>query len=63
MSTEPEVEYLGDMGGTIEEAAENAAKKVPKDFKNKRMKLTIYAEVTGEHNPIHGYIVALGGGG
>jgi hypothetical protein len=63
MSTTPEVEYVGDKGETIEQAAENAARKVPKDIQHKRFKLTIYAELSGEHNPIHGYIVALGGGG
>jgi hypothetical protein len=63
MSTEPEVEYEGEMGDTVEQAAENAAKTVPKHLKDKKMKMTIYAQVTGEHNPIHGYIVGLTGGG
>jgi hypothetical protein len=63
MSTAPEAEILGERADTIEQAAENAAKKVSKDIKNKTYKLTIYAELSGEHNPIHGYIVGLGAGG
>jgi hypothetical protein len=63
VDTELEVEIRGERGDTVEQAAENAAMKVPKHIKNKVLKMTIYAEVTGEHNPIHGYIVGFGGGG
>jgi hypothetical protein len=62
MSTAPDTEYQGE-GRTIEEAAEDAAKKVPKEIQNETYKLTISARLSGEHNPIHGYIVDLGGGG
>jgi hypothetical protein len=62
MSTAPDTDYQGE-GRTIEEAAEDAAKKVPKEIQNETYKLTIYARLSGEHNPIHGYIVDLGGGG
>jgi hypothetical protein len=63
MSTTPDVEILGEEAETIEQAAESAAKKVSKDVKDKTFKLTIYARLSGEHNPIHGYTVGLGGGG
>jgi hypothetical protein len=63
MSTAPEAEYLSDLRDTIEEAAEDVARKVSKDIQHKTYKLTIYAELSGEHNPIHGYKVGLGGGG
>jgi hypothetical protein len=59
MSTEPDTEYQGE-GRTIEEAAEDAAKKVPKEIENEVFKLRISARLSGEHNPIHGYIVDLG---
>jgi hypothetical protein len=59
MTIDPELQYVSDMKDTVEEAAEDAAKKVPKDIKNKTYKLTIYAVLSGEHNPIHGYIVGI----
>jgi hypothetical protein len=59
MSTSQDDQYQGE-GRTIEEAAEDAAKKVPKTIQNEKMQLTIYARLSGEHNPIHGYIVDLG---
>jgi hypothetical protein len=58
----PDTEYHGE-GDTIEKAAEDAARKVPKEIENTVFKLTISARLSGEHNPIHGYIVDLGGGG
>jgi hypothetical protein len=51
-------DYQGE-GKTIEDAAEDAAKKVPTQIKNETFELTIYAQLSGEHNPIHGYIVVL----
>lgn len=59
MPTQQGSEYQGE-GRTIEEAAEDAAKKVPKDIVNEVLELKIYARLSGEHNPIHGYIVDLG---
>jgi hypothetical protein len=63
MTIDPELEYVSDLKDTIELAAEDVAKKVPKTVKDKTYKLTIYAVLSGEHNPIHGYRVGLGGGG
>jgi hypothetical protein len=57
MSKAPE--YQGE-GRTIDEAVEDAARKVPKEVERKTFELTIYAQLSGEHNPIHGYIVDLG---
>ncbi len=51
-------DYQGE-GKTIEDAAEDAAKKVPTQIQNEMFELTIYAQLSGEHNPIHGYIVVL----
>ena len=50
-------------GRTIEEAAEDAAKKFPTTVQKEAKLMTIYAVLSGEHNPIHGYRVVLGGGG
>jgi hypothetical protein len=47
-------------GPTIKDAAENAAKNAPKG--RETYKLAIYAELSGEHNPIHGYTVVLSPG-
>jgi hypothetical protein len=49
-------------GGTIEGAAEDAARKIPKAIQGETYQLSIYAEVSGEHNPLHGYIVVLSPG-
>jgi hypothetical protein len=51
-------EYQGE-GKTIELAAEDAAKKVPTEIQKETFELAISAELSGEHNPIHGYIVVL----
>jgi hypothetical protein len=59
MSEALDPEYRGE-GRTIEEAAEDAAKKVPKEIENQVFRLTISARLSGEHNPIHGFIVDLG---
>jgi hypothetical protein len=60
MSTPPDEPYQGE-GDSIEAAAEDAARKVPKTVQDDTFQLTIYARLSGEHNPIHGYIVQLGG--
>jgi hypothetical protein len=57
MTIDPELEYVSDLKSTIEKAAEDLATKIPKDVEEKTFKLTIYAVLSGEHNPIHGYIV------
>ena len=49
-------------GGTIERAAEDAARRIPQAIRGETYQLAIYAEVSGEHNPIHGYIVVLSPG-
>jgi hypothetical protein len=51
-------DYQGE-GKSIEDAAEDAAKKVPTTIQKETFELTIYARLSGEHNPIHGYIVVL----
>jgi hypothetical protein len=51
--------YRGE-GRTIKEAAEDAAKKIPTTVQNQEMLATIYAVLSGEHNPIHGWVVELG---
>jgi hypothetical protein len=51
--------YRGE-GDTIREAAEDAARKIPTTVQNKEMLATIYAVLSGEHNPIHGWVVELG---
>ena len=63
MSTLDEMppEELANLPRTIEEAAENAAKKLPKDVQNQWRVAKIYVYVSGEHNPIHGYSVDLSG--
>lgn len=48
-----------DLAETIEQAAEQEAKKLPKSVQNKRYEVTVYAYLSGEHNPIHGYKVVL----
>jgi hypothetical protein len=53
--------YQGE-GKTIEAAAEDAAKKVPKEIQEETFELVISARLSGEHNPIHGYIVQLSPG-
>lgn len=60
MSTLPDEPIRGE-GKTIELAAEDAARKVPDTVQKETFELTIYALLSGEHNPIHGYIVQLGG--
>jgi hypothetical protein len=50
-------------GGTIEKAAEDAARRLPQAIQGQQYQLSIYAEVSGEHNPLHGYIVVLSPGG
>ena len=50
-------------GGTIEKAADDAARSIPQAIRGDTYQLSIYAEVSGEHNPIHGYIVVLSPGG
>jgi hypothetical protein len=62
MPTQSDEPYQGE-GRTIDIAAEDAAKKVPKEIQDEEMLMTIYARLSGEHNPIHGYRVVLGGGG
>ena len=57
MPIDPELEYVSDLKDTVEDAADDLARKIPKDVKDKTVKLTIYAVLSGEHNPIHGYIV------
>jgi hypothetical protein len=61
MTGVPEEPYIGE-GKTIEEAAENAAKSAPKSVQKEELQVTIYAQLSGEHNPIHGYRVVLGSG-
>lgn len=58
MAEQSDDEYQGE-GKTIEDAAEDAAKKVPTQIQKETFELTIYAQLSGEHNPIHGYIVVL----
>jgi hypothetical protein len=59
MTTPSDNGYQGE-GDTIEKAAEDAARKVPKEVEDKVFELRISARLSGEHNPIHGYIVDLG---
>ena len=59
MTIDPELQYVSDLKDTVEEAAEDVAKKVPKNIQDKTFKLTIYAVLSGEHNPLHGYIVGI----
>ena len=59
MPIDPELEFVSDLKPTVEEAAEDVAQKIPKNVKDKTYKLTIYAVLSGEHNPIHGYIVGV----
>jgi hypothetical protein len=59
MSTEGEGPYRGE-GRTIDIAAEDAARQVPLSQQEEPMEMKIYAVFSGEHNPIHGYIVDLG---
>jgi hypothetical protein len=61
MSQVSDDSYQGE-GKTIEDAAEDAAKKVPKEIQEETFELKISARLSGEHNPIHGYIVELGPG-
>jgi hypothetical protein len=61
MSQAPEDQYQG-KGSSVEEAAEDAAKKVPREIQQQTYKLTIYARLSGEHNPVHDYIVVLSPG-
>jgi hypothetical protein len=49
-------------GETIEAAAEEAAKKIGKEIQHETYLLAIYAELSGEHNPIHAYKVVLSPG-
>jgi hypothetical protein len=58
MSPVPDDSYQGE-GKTIQEAAEDAAKKVPTTVQMETFEMTIYARLSGEHNPIHDYIVSL----
>lgn len=58
MAEQSNDEYQGE-GKSIEDAAEDAAKKVPTQIQKETFELTIYAQLSGEHNPIHGYIVVL----
>lgn len=58
MAEQSDGEYQGE-GKTIQDAAEDAAKKVPTQIQQETFELTIYARLSGEHNPIHGYIVVL----
>jgi hypothetical protein len=51
-----------DLAQTIEEAAEKEAKKISKSVQNKPYEVKIYAYLSGEHNPIHGYKVVLSPG-
>jgi hypothetical protein len=44
---------------TIRGAAEEAAKKIPSAVRGETYKVEIYAELSGEHNPIHGFRVVL----
>ena len=62
MSTVPDERSYQGKGNTIQEAAEDAAKKVPETEQLDTYLMTIYAELSGEHNPIHGYIVVLSPG-
>jgi hypothetical protein len=62
MSKSPDEELPTGRGPTIEAAAEQAARKVPKEIQDKWFELTIYAELSGEHNPLHGYRVVLSPG-
>ena len=59
MPIDLELEFVSDLKPTVEEAAEDVAQKIPKNVKDKTYKLTIYAVLSGEHNPIHGYIVGV----
>ena len=52
-----------DLAATIEEAAEKEARKLPKAVANESYEVKIYAVLSGEHNPIHGYRVVLSPGG
>jgi hypothetical protein len=62
MSTEPDDRSYQGEGKTIQDAAEDAAKKVPATVQDDTYLMTIYAQLSGEHNPIHGYIVQLSPG-
>lgn len=62
MSHVSDDQYQGE-GKSVEEAAEDAAKKVPKQLQNELFELRIYARLSGEHNPVHDYIVVLNPGG
>jgi hypothetical protein len=61
MSVSPEEQYTGE-GRTLEEAVESAAKTISNAIRNETYELTIYAELSGEHNPIHAYKVVLSPG-
>jgi hypothetical protein len=63
MKNKPEEPPYSGEGRTIEEAADDAAKKIPSTLRHEWFLLEIYAEASGEHNPIHGYRVVLGSGG
>lgn len=63
MSQMPDEETPIGRGGTIERAAEDAARRIPKAIQGDTYQVSIYAEVSGEHNPLHGYIVVLSPGG
>jgi hypothetical protein len=59
MSTTDEP-YRGE-GRTFEAAADDAARQIPETVQNETIQVTaIYARLSGEHNPIHGWIVDLG---
>ena len=61
MMTGPEEKIIGE-GRTIDEAAEDAAKKISDSIRDETYEVTIYAVLSGEHNPIHGYRIALSPG-
>jgi hypothetical protein len=62
MSQVSDDQYQGE-GKSVEEAAEAAARKVPKEIQQELFELAIYARLSGEHNPVHDYIVVLNPGG
>jgi hypothetical protein len=55
-------EELANLPKSIEEAAELEAQKLPKHVHNQWRRVKVYAYLSGEHNPIHGYRVDMSSG-
>jgi hypothetical protein len=55
-------EELASLPKSIEEAAELEAERLPKHVQNQWRRVKVYAYLSGEHNPIHGYKVDLSSG-